>query len=422
MAADRSRLAAALAYKQAEEERRRRMLESIPTPAGTTPAQPAPQTDFRTNLENLSIGLGKGLTNQLEGIKGMVTDPVGTAKGVYEAGKAVVRDPAIIASALRQMGQKAMSGPLGAGEVMGEMVSPTRGAGGVGRRDIFIGKSAKTWNEKQADRALAMEAVGVDPETIWQETGTFRAPDGEWRQEISDFGAKGVYTHLPPSEERLAQMVLEHPELLEAYPDLANIRQFGLREPKARGSYEVTHIQTEDGPKVLGEALVVRGPDEEALASTALHEMQHAIQRREGFQRGANPAEFKDKKIPANLRDVVFSRSMREMAIANKMRELGYPVAEGKVLNLNRPDTLRKVEKYAENDQQLGQLVAEWQQANDKLKKYPDKYTQYARTAGEVEARAVEARRKMTPEERRATFPMKSYDVPPQDVIVRKVR
>jgi hypothetical protein len=290
------------------------------------------------------------------------------------------------------------------------------------RAEIFIGKTAKTWDEKQADRALAMEAYGVDPETIWRETGTFRAPDKEWRQEISDVGAKGVYTHVPPSEQRLAQMALEHPELLEAYPDLAKIQQFGLREPKARGSYEVTHIQTEDGPKVLGEAMVVRGPDEEALASTALHEMQHAIQRREGFQRGANPAEFKDKKIPANLRDVVFSRSMREMAIANKMRELGYPVAEGKVLNLNRPDTFKKVEKYAESDEQLGRLVAEWQQANDKLKKYPDKYTQYARTAGEVEARAVETRRKMTPEERRATFPLKSYDVPPQDVIVRKVR
>jgi len=139
MAADRSRLAAALAYKQAEEERRRRMLESIPTPAGTTPAQPAPQTDFRTNLENLSIGVGEGLTNQLEGIKGLVTDPIGTAKGVYEAGKAVVRDPAIIASALRQMGQKAMSGPLGAGEVIGEMVGPMRGKTPMAELDVYHG-------------------------------------------------------------------------------------------------------------------------------------------------------------------------------------------------------------------------------------------------------------------------------------------
>ena len=139
MAADRSRLAAALAYKQAEEERRRRMLESIPTPAGTTPAQPAPQADFRTNLENLSIGVGEGLTNQLEGIKGMVTDPVGTAKGVYEVGKAVVRDPAIIASALRQMGQKAMSGPLGAGEVMGEMIGPRKTGPVMAELDVYHG-------------------------------------------------------------------------------------------------------------------------------------------------------------------------------------------------------------------------------------------------------------------------------------------
>ena len=134
-----SRYAAALAYRQAEEERRRRMLESIPTPAGTTPAQPAPQADFRTNLENLSIGVGEGLTNQLEGIKGMVTDPVGTAKGVYEVGKAVVRDPAIIASALRQMGQKAMSGPLGAGEVIGEMLGPRKGGPVMQELDVYHG-------------------------------------------------------------------------------------------------------------------------------------------------------------------------------------------------------------------------------------------------------------------------------------------
>jgi hypothetical protein len=139
MAVDRSRLAAALAYKQAEEERRRRMMESIPTPAGTTPAQPAPEADFRTNLENLSAGIGQGLTTQLEGIKGLVTDPVGTAKGVYEAGKAVVRDPAIIASALRQMGQKAMSGPLGAGEVIGEMIGPRKTGPVMTELDVYHG-------------------------------------------------------------------------------------------------------------------------------------------------------------------------------------------------------------------------------------------------------------------------------------------
>ena len=139
MAADRSRLAAALAY---EEKRRRRMMESVPGLV-TTPAQPAPRADFRTNLENLSIGLGEGLTNQLEGIKGIVTDPVGTAKGVYEAGKAVIRDPSVIADALRYTAQKATSGPLGAGEVIGEMLGPRKGGPVMQELDVYHGTPHK---------------------------------------------------------------------------------------------------------------------------------------------------------------------------------------------------------------------------------------------------------------------------------------
>ena len=132
---DRERLAAALAYEQ---QKRRRLAETVPGLV-TTPAQPAPRADFRTNLENLSIGLGEGLTNQLEGIKGVITDPVGTAKGTYEAVKGVVRDPSVIADALRQMGSKAMSGPLGAGEVIGEMLGPRRGGPMMQELDVYHG-------------------------------------------------------------------------------------------------------------------------------------------------------------------------------------------------------------------------------------------------------------------------------------------
>ena len=285
---------------------------------------------------------------------------------------------------------------------------------------IFIGKSAKTWNQKEADRALAMEAYGVDPETIWKETGTYRGPDREWRQEISDIGAKGKFTHIAPSEQRLSDVAIEHPELLEAYPDLAKVQQFGLKGPKGRGSYESMHLQTEDGPKLLGETLVMEAPTEEVLTGVGIHELQHAIQRREGFQRGANPKEFKNKPIPAKLKDVAFTKSMREMAIANRMRDLGYPVAEGKVLNLSRPDMIKKVKEFGEKDPNLLLWLGEHQQAAEKLKKYPDKYTQYVRSAGEVEARAAEARRLLSPEERRATFPPKSFDVPLNEVILKK--
>lgn len=124
MAADRNRIAAALAYEQ---ERRRRLAEVVPTPGPVTAAPTSP--NLRRDLENLSIGFGEGITNQLEGLKGIVTDPIGAIQAGYETVKGVVRDPSVIANALRYTAQKAGSGPLGAGEVIGEMVGPTRGKG-----------------------------------------------------------------------------------------------------------------------------------------------------------------------------------------------------------------------------------------------------------------------------------------------------
>jgi hypothetical protein len=135
MAADRQRLAAALAY---EEERRRRMMESVPTTDNLPPVRPA-RSDLRTNLENLSSGIGQGVVNQLEGVKSLVTDPVGTAKAAYEGVKGIVRDPTVLADALRYTAQKATSGPLGAGEVIGEMIGPMRGKGPMAEIDVYHG-------------------------------------------------------------------------------------------------------------------------------------------------------------------------------------------------------------------------------------------------------------------------------------------
>lgn len=123
MAANRDRLAAVLAYQA---EKRRRLAEYVPTIDQTEPVRTS-SAGLGTNLENLSSGIGQGIVNQLEGVKSLVTDPVGTAKAAYEGVKGVVRNPAVLAEALRQTGQKAMSGPYGAGEVIGEMVSPMRG-------------------------------------------------------------------------------------------------------------------------------------------------------------------------------------------------------------------------------------------------------------------------------------------------------
>ena len=343
MAADRQRLAAALAY---EEERRRRMMESVPTMDNLPPVRPA-RSDLRTDLENLSSGIGQGVVNQLEGVKALVTDPVGTAKAAYEGVKGIVRDPSVLADALRYTAQKATSGPLGAGEVLGEFLTPS--VKGVGKRDIFIGENARTWDAAAAKRAEEMEASGIDPETIWRETGTFRAPDNRLRQEISDVGAKlreepdyetaiqekkaeiaainqrvrelktGAKTQpdlfprefnrsvrelaatKKPLQEDIkgnygleygksgylgarARLAFEHPGgLYEAYPEIGQRTIVRREQPlgDAMGAYNRESKSVSLSPYVKGKP--------KDANETMLHELQHAIQHQEGFSGGGNP-------------------------------------------------------------------------------------------------------------------------------------
>ena len=123
MAADRQRLAQALAAEAA----RRKMFESIPEPAGQgLPQAPDKPMGWNDYLENLSIGLGRGAVNQMEGIKGLVTSPVESLKGMATGAVEAVRNPRMVAEMLKQTAQRATSGPLGLGEVVGENVNVVR--------------------------------------------------------------------------------------------------------------------------------------------------------------------------------------------------------------------------------------------------------------------------------------------------------
>lgn len=86
------------------------------------PPEVQPSYGLRSRAENLSIGLGRGITEQLRGTKQLVTDPVGSARALVEAARAAGTDPMIILQMLREMRQKAMSGAMGFGEVAGGML------------------------------------------------------------------------------------------------------------------------------------------------------------------------------------------------------------------------------------------------------------------------------------------------------------
>jgi len=95
---------------------------------------------MQDRLTNLSIGMGRGLTDQLEGTKQLVTQPVATAQALIEAARQMGTDPRIVLDMLRAARQKAMSGALGLGELIGGNVPMgVRGAPVMREIDVYHG-------------------------------------------------------------------------------------------------------------------------------------------------------------------------------------------------------------------------------------------------------------------------------------------
>lgn len=210
--------------------------------------------------------------------------------------------------------------------------------------------------------------------------------------------------------------ILDHPSLYKEYPDLKNVKiKFTSYDAMfGRGSYN-------DADNVLSVSKNILDDKDEAK-STILHEIQHAIQQKEGFARGGSPMQFKDKRVPAKLKDVAFRRSMEIKKVELILKEHGYsdliksdsPLA---LINISKPEIQKAIKNI--NDPKLDALVQSIIEANKKLNAYPDAFHQYLRLAGETESRNVQHRMKMTPAEREATVFNDTFDTPIKDQIVK---
>lgn len=166
------------------------------------------------------------------------------------------------------------------------------GMGGMGEAPegalrIFAGRTAKTADTAALSRAMSMESQGHAPAAIWDSTGWMKGPDGNWRFEIPDAGAK---LHLSPEGGKIDLQdytqpylgeIINHPELFKAYPELEKMSVF----PAASEAYIGAFVPTTNSIE-----LAAQNPEE--FLSTALHEIQHGIQFREGFAAGGSSEDF----------------------------------------------------------------------------------------------------------------------------------
>ena len=143
----------------------------------------------------------------------------------------------------------------------------------------FAGSNAKTANMGALQKAEELEQSGVSAEEIRKVTGWSRGLDNKWKFEIDDSKAKYKKEKIRLGKAVNLNEVLEHKDLFKAYLDLKKVKVKEISNLDARGVYSPNFDCI-----FISENL----PTQEKLKSL-IHEVQHAIQVREGFAVGESP-------------------------------------------------------------------------------------------------------------------------------------
>lgn len=332
-----------------------------------------------------------------------------------------------------------------------------------GKRASMAGPKAKTASSKNLALAEAMEEDGASREEIWRKTGWIRGADGQWRFEVDDSKAEfrpngdarllgePRYRRLeelsdkwgdsfekggePLTEAEEAEMealqeeysdrvwekkyelqdFLKHDELYEAYPLLRHTTlRFEKLDPGVKGKFD-----KRSNAIVLSDSLFGKGPE------TLLHEIQHIIQKYEGFQGGTSPEYWARRDYESG--DRLQERLQREYSdILNGLTKeeqndyIRYQEIDGELERLFYSEKPGDTEKYdrmdAEHDRLYEKLYPnEWFGKLIDLKRQMENpgevyLGQYINSAGEIEARETASRRRLTAEERQNKMPDLGWD------------
>lgn len=215
---------------------------------------------------------------------------------------------------------------------------------------------------------------------------------------------------------------INHEELFKNYPQLRDVGlQFQKLPDGTRGEF--------DGETVILDESLLTEPED-----VMIHEIQHAIQREEGFARGSNQTYWDERlkngydgRTPSQQREIARLREeyngvqnqepefFRDMV---QLWEMAPDIPRGEI----NWDTLEQIEpdppewqRYDAERERLERTYGQekvWGfiQLQENIKRVErnagrSAYELYRNTAGEIEARNAAARRTMTEQQRRETAP-----------------
>lgn len=233
--------------------------------------------------------------------------------------------------------------------------------------------------------ARKMEEEKKDAKAIKMATGWERGADGKWRYEMPDAKIKDTKNvgggHIVKRYEddmlwnggKLSE-VIDAPELFKAYPQLKDVRietDAIMNDMPSHGEYD-SKTNT----------ITIHADELKYMNDILNHEIQHAIQGIEGFATGGSPTTIRGE-VKKRFNEV--TKQIKQLRAEGKEDEAKALIEKNRGL----------YDAYMKNDD----------------------FNSYKSLAGEVEARNVQERMNMTPEERRKTLAESTEDVARKDQI-----
>lgn len=222
---------------------------------------------------------------------------------------------------------------------------------GLGLAGTFIGKqgAANLGKGELMGQVEKSFQKGEMPYSAWREHQITQFPhDKKMRMEIDDsnslvFPEEARYDSNVPSGTYMTTLgkMLEHPKLYKAYPDLEDLPII-MGGAEFRGTDGAEGTASLRGRYTPGELESIGlnpslESDPQQLRSTLLHEVQHAIQEREGFGKGSMPNRAKPEAM----------ESLMEIRSQNGDASALYDLARERLGRLHDMQRARKYEDMA---------------------------------------------------------------------------
>lgn len=310
-------------------------------------------------------------------------------------------------------------------------------------RFMFAGEKGAAEADKAEEQTIRMDNLDVakqmeeakkDAKAIKMATGWEKGVDGKWRYEMPDakikdtidVGGGNIFKRFEEdmlwTDGKLEDAV-DAPKLFEAYPQLKNIKihtDVVMNDMPSNGEY---NPQTK--------TITIHADELKYLNSILNHEIQHVIQREEGFAHGGTPEQverdFNAAKAEWKARSYAFE-------LEEKAKEMGGEYNQSEVekaliqeyKDMDMPEFIPDKETRIKGFNYFARGYAD-RSMDDAIKRFRldrfqrtdfDSYQEYRKLAGEVEARNVEKRLGMTDEERRNSLASETEDVNRDEQIV----